>query len=90
MRARYHGIWDHLPCTSLELEHHKVEFSLLDGAIGSTGGHRLGTAITINSLMGEGATRLCLDQGGGLAGRVARLLRVSSVENRRKRGGGLG
>ncbi len=74
MRARDHGIWDHLPCTSLELGHQKVEFSLLDGAIGSIGGHRLGKAITINSLMGEGAARLYLEQGGGLLGRVARLL----------------
>ena len=86
MRARYHRIWDHLPCTSLELEHPKVEYSLLDGAIGSIGGHRLGAAITINSLMGEGAARLHVEQGHGFTGRVARLLRCQLSTKQTKHG----
>ncbi len=69
---RVHGvrIWDHLPCSAVERDHQKVEFTLLGGAIGAVGRHRLGRAIQLNSLIGEGAARRRLERGhgAGLAG----------------------
>jgi hypothetical protein len=50
-------IWDHLPCLSLEVEHHDVEFFLLGGRAGSRGAHYLARAIPLNSLMREGSAR---------------------------------
>ena len=74
-------IWDHLPCLSLELEHHDVEFFLLGGRAGSLGDHYLARAIPLNSLMREGSARrhvgIAAPLGRILALIVRRILRAT-------------